>query len=225
MPRLWREDRFCLRCSQPDPGSRQAWPRGTLPPRRQRPIRPWTTSSRRFPMARRRTGHSTAAGTGMVLRPIIAGTIVAGAGFAAPSGTASAGASRAAIGSGSEPTRSRHSWKISSRLRFRAGSTTTTRRAAATASRLAETGRVRKLVASPRESDIARRRFSSIIGPRMKPSSSGAGSDWSRRPERRSTEGRDDSGRANECPLRVKILYCIGAAAIVLVRRLRHVQA
>ena len=37
-------------------------------------------------------------------------------------------------------------------------------------------GRVTNTLGSPRDSSSARRRFSSIIGPRMKPSSSGAGS-------------------------------------------------
>jgi hypothetical protein len=35
---------------------------------------------------------------------------------------------------------------------------------------------VTNVVGSPRDSSIARRRFSSIIGPRMKPRISGAGS-------------------------------------------------
>jgi hypothetical protein len=48
-------------------------------------------------------------------------------------------------------------------------------RAAAT-SRLADSGRCTKVFQSPRDSSSARRRFSSILGPRMKPSSSGAGS-------------------------------------------------
>jgi DNA-binding transcriptional LysR family regulator len=44
------------------------------------------------------------------------------------------------------------------------------------ASRPADSGRVTNTLQSPRDSSSARRRFSSIIGPRMKPSSSGAGS-------------------------------------------------
>ena len=40
----------------------------------------------------------------------------------------------------------------------------------------AESGRVTNTLHEPRDSSSARRRFSSIIGPRMKPSSSGAGS-------------------------------------------------
>lgn len=45
------------------------------------------------------------------------------------------------------------------------------------------------------------------------------------RPSPLATERLDHFRRANGCPFRVKILYCIGAAAIVQVRRLRHVQA
>ena len=44
------------------------------------------------------------------------------------------------------------------------------------ASSVAEIGRSRKTIGSPREITIERRRFSSISGPRMKPSTSGAGS-------------------------------------------------
>lgn len=46
----------------------------------------------------------------------------------------------------------------------------------AAASRLADSGRVTKTDQSPRDSSKLRRRFSSIMGPRMKPSSKGAGS-------------------------------------------------
>ena len=42
--------------------------------------------------------------------------------------------------------------------------------------RLADSGRVTSTAQEPRDSSKARRRFSSIIGPRMNPSSSGAGS-------------------------------------------------
>ncbi len=57
-----------------------------------------------------------------------------------------------------------------------AGSSTTTTISAAAVSSVADSGRVMKVVQSPRDSSSARRRFSSIMGPRMKPSSSGAGS-------------------------------------------------
>ena len=49
-------------------------------------------------------------------------------------------------------------------------------RAAASASSVAEIGRVRKIIGSPRERIMARRRCSSSSGPRTKPSRSGAGS-------------------------------------------------
>ena len=44
------------------------------------------------------------------------------------------------------------------------------------ANKPADKGRVTNTLQSPRESNMARRRFSSIIGPRMKPNSKGAGS-------------------------------------------------
>ena len=47
---------------------------------------------------------------------------------------------------------------------------------AAAISNPADKGRVTKVEKSPRESSMARRRFSSIIGPSTNPSSSGAGS-------------------------------------------------
>ena len=68
------------------------------------------------------------------------------------------------------------SWKASSRFFLIDGNITTTTINAAAINSADESGRVRKVVQSPRESSKARRRFYSIIGPRMKPSSSGAGS-------------------------------------------------
>ena len=59
------------------------------------------------------------------------------------------------------------------------GSVTTMTISSAAISRPADSGRVAKVVQSPRDSSSARRRFYSIIGPRMKPSSSGAGSQLS----------------------------------------------
>ena len=46
----------------------------------------------------------------------------------------------------------------------------------ASPSSVADSGRVTSTLQSPRDKSSARRRFYSIIGPRMKPSSSGAGS-------------------------------------------------
>ncbi|MNW17974.1 hypothetical protein D3C71_2173510 [compost metagenome] len=56
------------------------------------------------------------------------------------------------------------------------GRNTTTSTMAAMKSRVALIGRVTKVVGSPRDRIIARRRFSSSNGPRTKPSRSGAGS-------------------------------------------------
>ena len=56
------------------------------------------------------------------------------------------------------------------------GSTMMSTSAAAISSMTSDSGRVKNTVGSPRESSNARRRFSSIIGPSTKPSSSGAGS-------------------------------------------------
>ena len=50
------------------------------------------------------------------------------------------------------------------------------RRTSVSASSMAEIGRCKKIIGSPRESTSERRRFSSISGPRMKPRTSGAGS-------------------------------------------------
>jgi hypothetical protein len=68
------------------------------------------------------------------------------------------------------------SWKASSRLARMVGSRTTTSSAAATRSSARLKGWVTNTVGSPRLMIIARRRFSSSIGPSTKPSSSGAGS-------------------------------------------------
>ena len=57
-----------------------------------------------------------------------------------------------------------------------AGISTITSSSAAAASRPADSGRVTNTLQSPRESSSARRRFYSIISPRMKPSNNGAGS-------------------------------------------------
>ena len=57
-----------------------------------------------------------------------------------------------------------------------AGRMARTSRNSAMASKVAEIGRVRNTVASPRAISMARRRFSSISGPRMKPRIIGAGS-------------------------------------------------
>ncbi|MNR36523.1 hypothetical protein D3C85_1544490 [compost metagenome] len=57
-----------------------------------------------------------------------------------------------------------------------AGNSTMASSKAAAISRPADSGRVTNTLHAPRDSSSARRRFSSIIGPRMKPSSSGAGS-------------------------------------------------
>lgn len=56
------------------------------------------------------------------------------------------------------------------------GNSTITSNIAAAASKPADSGRVPKTVQSPRESNNARRKFSSIMGPKMKPNSKGAGS-------------------------------------------------
>jgi hypothetical protein len=68
------------------------------------------------------------------------------------------------------------SLNVSSRLRQSEGSATTSASSCAANSSEADSGRSTKVAQSPRESSSARRRFSFIIGPRMKPSSSGAGS-------------------------------------------------
>ena len=57
-----------------------------------------------------------------------------------------------------------------------AGESTTININTAKASNPAEMGRVTNVDQSPRDSNIARRKFSSIMGPRMKPGMSGAGS-------------------------------------------------
>ena len=51
-----------------------------------------------------------------------------------------------------------------------------TRNISASIKRVKLNGRVKKTVGEPREIVMARRRYSSIIGPRMKPKSMGAGS-------------------------------------------------
>ncbi len=68
------------------------------------------------------------------------------------------------------------SWNASSRFRLICGRATMTISAAAAISSPSDSGRVTNTVGSPRDSSMARRRFSSIIGPRMKPRISGAGS-------------------------------------------------
>ena len=69
-----------------------------------------------------------------------------------------------------------HSCIASSRLARSAGSAMTTSSASAANRKAAESGRVIKTIGSPNENIIARRRFSSIIGPRIYPSTMGAGS-------------------------------------------------
>jgi hypothetical protein len=54
------------------------------------------------------------------------------------------------------------------------GSVTATTSSSEASSSPADSGRCTKVDQSPKDSSSARRRFSSIIGPRMKPSSSGA---------------------------------------------------
>src|SRR3954451_3213183 len=68
------------------------------------------------------------------------------------------------------------STNTSSRFFRSDGNTASTSRNAAIAISVAESGRVRNTVQSPREISSARRRFSSISGPSTIPSSSGAGS-------------------------------------------------
>ena len=72
--------------------------------------------------------------------------------------------------------RHQSSTKASSRLFLTAGSSTMISINKPAASKPADNGRVTNTLQSPRDSSSARRRFSSIIGPRMKPSSRGAGS-------------------------------------------------
>src|SRR4029453_18086385 len=68
------------------------------------------------------------------------------------------------------------SWNASSRFLRNAGATISSNSSPAITSIASESGPVKNVVGSPRDSNIARRRFSSIIGPSTKPSSSGAGS-------------------------------------------------
>ena len=104
-----------------------------------------------------------------------------GSGMSGPSAqstTAPEGAVVLAAGSrAARPgARGHSSTKASSRLFFTAGSSTMTSSSAAAASRPADSGRVTNTLQSPRDSSSARRRFSSIIGPRIRPSNKGAGS-------------------------------------------------
>ena len=74
------------------------------------------------------------------------------------------------------PCASGSSWNASSRFFRIFGSVITSTSRTAAISIAAEIGRVRNIVGSPRDRSIARRRFSSIIGPSTNPSRSGAGS-------------------------------------------------
>ena len=68
------------------------------------------------------------------------------------------------------------STKASWRLDFTEGSNTMISKMAAIANKLADKPRVTNTDQSPRDRSNARRKFSSIMGPKMKPSSKGAGS-------------------------------------------------
>ena len=76
----------------------------------------------------------------------------------------------------SNPKTRHSSTKASWRLDLMEGKATMMSSSSATASKLADKGRVTNTLQSPRDKSMARRRFSSIIGPKMKPNNKGAGS-------------------------------------------------